>query len=169
MCPRCLVLPQDRGSPVDSLLRNTEDTLRTLREHRRGQEPPEFDRDGIRAIYTPFWLKLPHCNIFDCFTPDLLHQIHKGVFKDHFVSWCSAIMGTDEMDARFKAMADHPGLRHFKKGISFVSQWTGREHKEMEKVMMGVLAGACNSNVLTVGRALLDFIFYAQYQLHTLE
>ncbi|KAG6816647.1 hypothetical protein H0H93_007857 [Arthromyces matolae] len=78
-----------------------------------------------------------------------------------------SIMGERELDARFKAMADHPGLRHFKKGISFVSQWTGTEHKEMEKVMMGVLAGGVNSRVLTVGRALLDFIFYAQYQFHT--
>ncbi|KAG6810015.1 hypothetical protein H0H92_013701 [Tricholoma furcatifolium] len=37
----------------------------------------------------------------------------------------------------------------------------------MEKVMMGVLAGAVNLKVLTVARALLDFIFYAQYQSHT--
>ncbi|KAG6818528.1 hypothetical protein H0H93_004273 [Arthromyces matolae] len=168
-CPRCLVQPKDRGSPVESLLRNMDDTLRTLQEHRRGQEPPKFEKEGLRAIYRPFWHNLPHCNIFTCFTPDLLHQIHKGVFKDHFVKWCSSIMGEQEIDARFKAMADHPGLRHFKKGISFVSQWTGREHKEMEKVMMGVLVGGVNSRVLTVGRALLDFIFYAQYQFHTTQ
>ncbi|KAG6905181.1 hypothetical protein DXG01_004384 [Tephrocybe rancida] len=168
-CPRCVVLPDERGSPVESLLQNPVNTLRILNEHRRGQELPKFEKDGICAIYKPFWHNLPHCNIFDCFTPDLLHQIHKGIFKDHFVQWCSAIMGTDEVDARFKAMADHPGLRHFKKGISFVSQWTGTEHKEMEKVMMGILAGAVNLKVLTVGHALLDFIFYAQYQLHTSE
>ncbi|KAG6912055.1 hypothetical protein DXG01_001255, partial [Tephrocybe rancida] len=34
---------------------------------------------------------------------------------------------------------------------------------------MGILAGAVNLKVLTVGHALLDFIFYAQYQLHTSE
>ncbi|KAG6914685.1 hypothetical protein DXG01_015946 [Tephrocybe rancida] len=164
-CPRCLVLPDERGSPVESLLCDVDDTLHVLRKHRRGQEPPKFEQDGICAVYQPFWHNLPHCNIFKCFTPDLLHQIHKGVFKDHFVKWCSAIMGTDEIDACFKAMAAHPGLRHFKKGISFVSQWTGTEHKEMEKVIMGVLSGAVNSRVLTVARALLDFIFYAQHQL----
>ncbi|KAJ7887763.1 hypothetical protein B0H13DRAFT_1888719 [Mycena leptocephala] len=39
-------------------------------------------------------------------------------------------------------MNAHAGLRHFKKGISSVSQWTGTEHKEMQRVFFGVLAGA---------------------------
>ncbi|KAG6807681.1 hypothetical protein H0H92_006720 [Tricholoma furcatifolium] len=166
-CPRCLVTPTERGSPAQSLLRTVGEAVQTLHEHKRGQEPPQFERNGLRAIYEPFWHNLPHCDIFRCFTPDLLHQLHKGVFKDHFVKWCTKIMGAKEVDERFKAMADHPGLRHFKKGISSVTQWTGTEHKEMQKVMMGVLVGAVNSKVLTAARALLDFIFYAQYQSHT--
>jgi hypothetical protein len=64
-------------------------------------------------------------------------------------------------------MSSYPGLRHFKKGVSFVTQWTGTEHKEMEKVFMGIVAGAVNSKVLTVARSLLDFIYYSQFQLHT--
>ncbi|KAG6839374.1 hypothetical protein C0991_003198 [Blastosporella zonata] len=163
----CLVSATERGSPIRSLLRSTEETLETLQEHKRGQEPPKFEKDGLRAVYQPFWHNLPHCDIFQSFTPDLLHQIHKGVFKDHFVKWCTKIVGAGEVDARFKAMAEYPGLRHFKKGISSVSQWTGTEHKEMEKVMMGVIAGAVDSKVLTVARALLNFIYYAQYQCQT--
>ncbi|KAG6810014.1 hypothetical protein H0H92_013700 [Tricholoma furcatifolium] len=103
-------------------LQDFEETLQTLREHKRGQEPPQFERNGLRVVYKPFWHNFPHCNIFQCFTPDLLHQLHKGVFKDHFVKWCTKIMGAKEVDERFKAMADHPGLRHFKKGISLVTQ-----------------------------------------------
>jgi hypothetical protein len=62
-----------------------------------------------------------------------------------------------------------PGLQHFKKGISFVSQWTGHEHKEMQKIFLGILAGVVNSEVLQAVRGFLDFAYYAQYHSHTTE
>ena len=166
-CLKCVTKPDERGNYQKSPYRNQKTTLDILKEHRKGGDPVKFDQYGIRAVYEPFWKDLPHSNIFNCFTPDLLHQLHKGVFKDHLVKWCTAIMGEAEVDARFKAMSSYPGLRHFKKGVSFVTQWTGTEHKEMEKVFMGVVAGAVNSKVLTVARSLLDFIYYSQFQLHT--
>ncbi|KIM38488.1 hypothetical protein M413DRAFT_30038 [Hebeloma cylindrosporum] len=166
-CPRCTVSPNKRGDYVKSLYRDQETTLGILDEHRKGGDPAKFDQDGLPAVYQPFWRNLPHCNIFGSFTPDLLHQLHKGVFKDHLVKWCTAVVGEAEIDARFKAMSSYPGLRHFKKGISFVTQWTETEHKEMEKIFLGVLAGAVRPQVLTVARALLDFIYFSQFQLHT--
>ncbi|KAJ7478536.1 hypothetical protein FB451DRAFT_1453183 [Mycena latifolia] len=166
-CPKCVVARDDRGKLLNSLLRDEETTLRALADYRSRKSSERFDADGIREVYTPFWADLPHTDIFGCFTPDLLHQLHKGVFKDHLVSWCTELIGEDELDARFKAMNGHPGLRHFKKGISSVSQWTGTEHKEMQRVFVGVLAGAVSAKVLTVVKALIDFIYYAQLQSHT--
>lgn len=168
-CPRCTVPPPLRGELISSLPREPKATLQALREHASGKDSLRFTSEQLRPIYEPFWATLPHCDIFSCIMPDILHQLHKGVFKDHLLSWCTSIVGKDEIDRRFRAMTDFPGLRHFRDGISHVSQWTGREHKEMQRTFVSLLAGAVPSEVLTVTRALIDFIYYAQLQSHTDE
>ncbi|KAI0685692.1 hypothetical protein BC835DRAFT_1382786 [Cytidiella melzeri] len=64
-------------------------------------------------------------------------------------------------------MPTHPNLRHFHKGISLVSQWTGNEYKHMEKVFLGVVAGSADADVVKAVRAVLDFISYAHFETHT--
>ncbi|KAJ6478333.1 hypothetical protein C8R45DRAFT_934095 [Mycena sanguinolenta] len=160
-CPPSAFSPCDR---FNWLLTGLEAELQA---HKNRRETPAFEADGLREVYSPFWADLPHSNIFASFAPDLLHQLHKGVFKDHLVKWCTKIVGEAELDARFKAMNVFAGLRHFKKGISSISQWTGAEHKEMARVFVGVLAGAVSARVLTAVKALIDFIYFAQLQSHT--
>ncbi|KAI0074317.1 hypothetical protein K474DRAFT_1716562 [Panus rudis PR-1116 ss-1] len=166
-CPKGKVAPKQHGEPSTCLLRSVDETLKLLASHEKGNDDPEFKSLGLRPVYEPFWKDLPHCNIYQAITPDILHQLHKGVFKTHLVTWCSKIIGEDELDRQFKAMPDLVGLRHFKKGISGVSQWTGAEHKEMQKVFVALLAGAVEDEVLVVAKALIDFIYYAQFQVHT--
>ncbi|KAG1775840.1 hypothetical protein EV702DRAFT_972335, partial [Suillus placidus] len=168
-CPKCLVAADEQGNGFESVMRNPESTKEILERRKNGQHPPEFEENCLHAVYKPFWADLPHANIFLAFTPDLLHQLHKGVFKDHLVKWCIDIVREEEMDARFKAIPDYPGLRHFKKGISTVKQWTGSEHKEMQRVFVGLLSGAVPSCVLAVARSILDFSYYARLQIHTTE
>ncbi|KAI5987191.1 hypothetical protein EDD15DRAFT_2174021 [Pisolithus albus] len=166
-CPRCLVQSNKRGDLEECASRSMADTYKTLQRMRKNKRSRKFDAEGLRAVFDPFWKELPFTDIFTCLTPDILHQLHKGVFHDHLLQWCVSIVGEKEMDARFQAMTQYPALRHFKKGISSVSQWTGTEHKEMQRVFVGLLAGAVEDRVLVVARSLLDFIYYAQLQQHT--
>jgi len=166
-CPCCLVESQDHGDLDECPCRSMVDTLKTLRRKRKNKQSKKFDKEGLREVYKPFWKELPFTNIFACITPNILHQLHKGVFHDHLVQWSISILGEKEMDARFQAVSQYPGLRHFKKGISVVSQWMGREHREMERVFVGLLSGAAEESVLVIAHSLLDFIYYAQFQQHT--
>lgn len=167
-CPKCAVEPGGRGEPSRMPLKSQDTVSETLREAAGGEKPAEFKAMGLRAV-APFWSDLPHSNIFSCITPDIFHQLHKGVFKDHMVSWATQCTdgGAAEVDRRFRSMTRHPELRHFKKGISLISQWTGAEYKNMEKVFLPVIAGAASPEVARAVRAVLDFIHYAHFEVHT--
>lgn len=167
-CPQCLVPHNQHGSPAWSEPRDQKETVEILRQRARGLKPKAFVSQGLRPV-NPFWADLPHTNIFRCFTPDIHHQLHKGVFRDHFVNWCIAAIdgGIDEVDRRFKSMSRHPTLRHFTKGLSLISQWTGNEYKNMEKMFLGVIAGAVDERVIRAVRAVVDFISYARFEVHT--
>ncbi|KAJ6631891.1 hypothetical protein B0H10DRAFT_2159542 [Mycena sp. CBHHK59/15] len=144
-CPCCLVPHNKRGEHPDSLLQDVDNTLSTLDDHQRGAKPSKFEDGGLCAVYRLFWCDLPYTDIFTCFTHDLLCQLHQGIFKDHL------------------AMHSHAGLWHFKKRISLVSQWMGTEHKEMQCIFLGVLAGTVDMKVLTVVKLLIDFIYYSRF------
>jgi hypothetical protein len=141
-CSRCIVPQDKRGEMVHSLWRDHNRTLEALNLHRNKAAPHHFKEHRIRPVYAPFWTDPPHCNIFSCITPDIMHELHKGVFFDHSQKWCTEVVSAAETDCHFQAQATFPGLCIFRTGILVVSQWTMSEHKEMEKVFLGLLVGA---------------------------
>ncbi len=179
-CPKCKAKSDKLGDHVCSPPQDQKETIQILKQASDGLDPPEFTDWGLCPV-NPFWVDLPHCNIFQCFTPDILHQLHKGVFKDHVIKWATAAINTDgpervsdsmqkiEVDSHFQAMTHHPSLRHFKKGILLISQWTGNEYKNMEKVFLSVIAGSADESVTKCVRAVRDFVYYAHYEEHTTE
>lgn len=175
-CPPCPVTSDARGDveleEVDgqqrivwSLFRDQGEAANTISEafEAGGEAEEQAEEEGLRVVNRPFWADLPHAEIYTAFTPDLLHQLHKGIFKDHLFSWCQSLAGKKEIDARFKAMPPHPALRQFRQGVSTIKQWTGNEYKQMERVFLGAIAGLIPVKAAKAARAILDFIYLAQY------
>ncbi|KAF8511158.1 hypothetical protein JB92DRAFT_3083509 [Gautieria morchelliformis] len=173
-CPICSCFPEDRGDPLAVIFSNDAEPLfRDQCDHMAdvckygADNAKALAKLGIRPVPQPFWHGLPHCDIFRSLTPDILHQLHKGVFKDHLSTWCTSLATNLEIDARFKALPIHPSVKSFKKGISTVSQWTGTEYKSMEKVFTALLPGDIPPPAVRAARALLDFIYLSQYPSHS--
>ncbi|KAG2086941.1 hypothetical protein BD769DRAFT_1632499 [Suillus cothurnatus] len=59
--------------------------------------------------------------------------------------------------------------RHFTKGITHVNQMTGREHRDIQRTIVASIAGAAPPRFVRAIRALIDFIYYAQNPVHSLE
>ncbi|KAI1781759.1 hypothetical protein LXA43DRAFT_907812 [Ganoderma leucocontextum] len=164
-CPTCLVDVNERGELLDSCYRDPAETLEAM----ANPTSAKFDEYGIRDVPEPFWADLPYANIFGCIVPDLLHQLHKGVFKTHLVKWVSKGR-EDELDARFARVPPYPRLRVFSKGISKITQWTGNEFRQMEKVFLGLIEGLhSDPRVMVCARVILRFIYLAHYPSHTLS
>ncbi|KAI0827979.1 hypothetical protein BC628DRAFT_1303926, partial [Trametes gibbosa] len=175
-CPKCNVTRSDLGSSADTSrpLRDLGHVLDALAEIDNG--PLAFTRAchdvGVKPIQHPFWESLPYTNIFAAITPDLLHQLHQGVVK-HLIAWLQSAYGTDEINARCRRLPLNHSLRHFAKGISSMSRVTGKEHQDISRILLGLIVGLAlpggvsSARLVRATRALLDFLYLAQYTCHT--
>jgi len=118
-------------------------------------------------VKQPFTTAFPRADIHELLSPDLLHQIIKGTFKDHLVDWVEQyihdtypksqadkiLADIDRRYVQFQVMAiinsyiyfssiaaapSFPGLRHFHEGRGF-KQWTGNDSKGLMKVSSKIL------------------------------
>ena len=121
-----------------------------------------MSHDVAGTVHRPFWDGFPLCDIHQAIVPDVLHQLYQGVFK-HLVTWCQKALGARRLDARIRTLPPSYGVRHFKNGISGLSQITGGERKNMAKILLGCLVGLMPKDGILAVAALLDFIYIAQY------
>ncbi|PPQ94380.1 LOW QUALITY PROTEIN: hypothetical protein CVT25_002445 [Psilocybe cyanescens] len=157
-CPKSQVFPQDRGDHcLKSILWDLDKTMEVLTQQVEGLKPNKFKKQQL-CLIKPFWKDLPHCNIFDAMILDLLHQLHKGVFKDHIATLATE-GGMKEVNTRFihlllqeRDIVDDPMDR---KGI-----------QKHGKVFLGVIAGATNPQVICAVCGVLNFIYYAHFEMH---
>lgn len=129
---------------------------------------------GIKPIVHPFWQNLPYSDIYLGITPDVLHQLYQGVMK-HLVSWVTSAFGEKEIDARCQCLPLNHNVRSFSKGITLLSRVTGKEHADMCRILLGLVVDLKLPDdtsplpLICAIRSLLDFLYLAQYPIHTSE
>jgi hypothetical protein len=71
-------------------------------------------------------------------------------------------MGGDELNQCMATLQPVVGVWHWKNGISKLKQCTGQEHRDLQKVIVAMIAGAVPDTVLCAIHTLVEFIFLAQ-------
>ncbi|KZO92696.1 hypothetical protein CALVIDRAFT_487172 [Calocera viscosa TUFC12733] len=131
---------------------------------------------SFTPIQNPFFADLPHAQIHSSMYPDLLHQLLQGLLKTQLL-WLADILGKKELDHGFQVLPPTDGARLFEKGITSLVQTSGEEHKDIARVLLGVIC----SSIQVVERhtdqdgkcviggiaALLDFFYTASLETHS--
>ncbi|KAG7085821.1 hypothetical protein E1B28_003359 [Marasmius oreades] len=131
-----------------------------------------WDDYGVRVDVVPFTHHFPRADIHEIMAPDLLHQLIKGTFKDHLVTWINEyIMATyptpkalaiiQDIDRRISAVPAFPGLRRFPDGRDF-NQWTGDDSKALMKVYIAAIVGYVPSDMVKALSAFMECCYIAR-------
>ncbi|KAH8984072.1 hypothetical protein EDB86DRAFT_3066193 [Lactarius hatsudake] len=119
----------------------------------------------------------PRACVYELLSPDLLHQLIKGTFKDHLVQWVTVYIRRkhrgapgkailDDIDRRIAAAPPFAGLRRFHEGRGF-KQWTGDDSKALMKVYLPAIEGHVPNKMLYAIRSFLDFCYIARHNVIT--
>ncbi|KAI0072076.1 hypothetical protein K474DRAFT_1686802 [Panus rudis PR-1116 ss-1] len=173
-CPKCL-------APASNLDHCGEPRFRELTEVMRDSFASDelWDTFGIVADVIPFTYNFPRADIHELLTPDILHQLVKGTFKDHLFLWVQEYITMnndpaeanrimDDIDRRIAAVPLYPGLRRFPEGRRF-KQWTGNDSKALMKVVLPAIVGYVPDRIIQCIAAFLDFCYYARYNSHSCD
>ena len=177
-CPKCRVSRDELGESGEFPPHAHTDAIDVYRLadedvhlfHRACQD------SGLKPVYHPFWQSLPLANIFQSITPDILHQLLQGIVR-HVVTWLSSptVFGSNVIDMRCRALPPNHSIGAFPKGITTLSRVSGKEHKDMCRILLGLIiglplrGGQGSSRVVKAVRAILDFVYLAQFPSHTTE
>ena len=95
----------------------------------------------LNGVIKPFWKGYPLSDPSIFFTPKVLHHIHR-MFWDHDLKWCITAVGAAELDFRFSLLQTAVGYCAFMDGISTLKQVTGRDHRAVQRYIVGIIAGS---------------------------
>ncbi|KIJ59743.1 hypothetical protein HYDPIDRAFT_32958 [Hydnomerulius pinastri MD-312] len=158
------------GDPFPHPPRTRQQTLQAIFEACAACDPCDIiafhkvcQQKRLSGVVEPFWADWGSACPSLFLTPDALHQWHKFYF-DHCLRWVTNIMTGPELDRRLSVLQPRIGTRHWANGVSTLKQCTGREHRDLEKLLPAVSMGAIPDDVLCAIRSITEFIFLAQDQ-----
>lgn len=122
----------------------------------------EASKHRLNGVNKPFWRDWAFAEPSNFLTPEPLHHLHK-FFWDHDMRWSINVLTASEVDFRFSVLQPQIGFRQFKEGIAKLKQVTGREHREVQRHLICVIAGGAAPKRFVIAlRALMDFRYLAQ-------
>ncbi|KAG1828942.1 hypothetical protein EV424DRAFT_1536175 [Suillus variegatus] len=121
----------------------------------------ECKQHFLNGVLTPFWLDWLTTDPSSFLTPELLHHLHK-MFWDHDLRWCIKVVSAKEIDFCFALLQMCIGYRAFKEGISDLKQTSGRDHRNVQHYIIGIIANAAPVEFITAIWALVEFRYLAQ-------
>ncbi|KAM6502974.1 hypothetical protein JOM56_002951 [Amanita muscaria] len=173
-CPRCTALKNDIDGKGG---RRTHELTRALIEA-LDEKTLWFDY-GIVSGIMPFTSNFPCADIHELITPDILHQLVKGTFKDHLVTWVESYIKSAntrpqakkilaDIDRRMAAVPLFPGLRRFPQGRGF-KQWTGNDSKALMKVFLPAIIGHVPPAMVRAIATFLEFCYLVRWSVITTD
>ncbi|KAF8598911.1 hypothetical protein BDV93DRAFT_450229, partial [Ceratobasidium sp. AG-I] len=158
-CPVCKTKQKGRADYTQQApARTRAGTLEALHEYFEHDNPGELKELSLKPWW-PWWAGLTYVNLHASITPDLLHQLYNGVFKERIMRWLVHLMDAKTLDQHFISIPGAEGLRKFTKGVSTISQWQGRESKDMMKQIVPISIGKVPLKMSQLVRSLVDFTF----------
>ncbi|KAJ7862972.1 hypothetical protein B0H13DRAFT_1899820 [Mycena leptocephala] len=166
-CPTCEVPREELGELTDYPLRDLDAILTALESLDEG--PTIYARTcadaGIKPIYHPFW------------------EGHQPRYPPPALSGCRQTSHrlVNDLLRRGRNRCPLPtpppnhNIRLFMNGISNLSRVTGKEHNQISRFLLGLVIdvqlpdGHSSSQLVGAVRSLLDFVYLAQYPMHTSE
>ena len=184
-CPKCEVPPGELGSGT-----LPQHPVRDYAGNERRQRPSQHPRAGPESDKAHVGIHIGQ-NVFhglhrvsapDLHKPDLLHTVYLGLFK-HMMDWVQGFLkkhGRQQaFDDAWKALPPYPGFFVPKKAYREITQWQGKEMRNLGRCILGVLAAALRQpqsaqaipfrHALSCVSALVNFNMMAQYRSHTSE
>ncbi|KAK7681443.1 hypothetical protein QCA50_015535 [Cerrena zonata] len=132
---------------------------------------------GVVGDLIPFTNDFPRADIHELLSGDILHQVIKGTFKDHLVTWigeylilehgeAKGMKIMDEIDRRIAAVPHFPGLRCFHQGWDF-KQWTGDDSKALMKVYIPAIVGLVPDDMVQSLSTFMEACYIIRRSIHT--